>query len=307
MTAIGVPMEGRGTRADEYLAAMRSLWHDAAPGVRRQVRRASTASTPTRGRSSNRCRSSWAAARERAFLRAARHADGWYGFMIGLRAMAEYQTALEAAIERTGRTEPLHVSVTPARPLDEEVVGAYAERGVQRLIVMPPPDLDLAGVRRVRRGERTGADRGDARLGARGACRSDGGATALGAQPAVHLAHAVEHDLGGGLRLLARRARRPARSGPARRTGRSPWGTAAASSCAPSRCRRSRSGRPPRPTRARAGRGRARLAELARARAAGLGVHDDDVAAREDRVGGLERLLVAGGRGGPGTRRRACR
>ena len=28
MTAIGVPMEGRGTRADEYLAAMRSLWDE---------------------------------------------------------------------------------------------------------------------------------------------------------------------------------------------------------------------------------------------------------------------------------------
>ena len=34
------------------------------------------------------------------------------------------------------------------------------------------------------------------------------------------------------------------------------------------------------------------LAELARARAAGLGVHHHDVAACEHRVGGLERLLV---------------
>src|SRR5918992_1273452 len=31
MRAIGVPMEGRGTRADEYLAAMRALWEEAAP------------------------------------------------------------------------------------------------------------------------------------------------------------------------------------------------------------------------------------------------------------------------------------
>ena len=31
MTAIGVPMAGRGPRADEYLAAMRSLWEDEAP------------------------------------------------------------------------------------------------------------------------------------------------------------------------------------------------------------------------------------------------------------------------------------
>src|ERR671915_752205 len=31
MRAIGVPMEGRGTRADEYLAAMRALWEEEAP------------------------------------------------------------------------------------------------------------------------------------------------------------------------------------------------------------------------------------------------------------------------------------
>src|SRR5689334_24920829 len=31
MTAIGIPMERRGRRADEYLAAMRSLFEDEAP------------------------------------------------------------------------------------------------------------------------------------------------------------------------------------------------------------------------------------------------------------------------------------
>jgi alkanesulfonate monooxygenase SsuD/methylene tetrahydromethanopterin reductase-like flavin-dependent oxidoreductase (luciferase family) len=80
---------------------------------------------------------------ERAFLRAARHADGWYGFLIGLRAMAEYREGLRAAIERTGRTEPLHISVSPSRRMDAETVRAYAELGVQRLILAPPPDLPL--------------------------------------------------------------------------------------------------------------------------------------------------------------------
>src|SRR5436190_367554 len=31
MRALGVPMEARGTRSDEYLQAMRSLWTDEAP------------------------------------------------------------------------------------------------------------------------------------------------------------------------------------------------------------------------------------------------------------------------------------
>jgi probable F420-dependent oxidoreductase len=145
MAAIGVPMEGRGTRSDEYLAAMRSLWEDDAPAYHgkyvdfegvdahpRPVQR--PLPVVVGGRS------------ERAFLRTARHADGWYGFLVGLRAMAEYREGLRAAIERTGRTEPLHISVSPSRRMDTETVRAYAELGVQRLILAPPPDLDLAGV-----------------------------------------------------------------------------------------------------------------------------------------------------------------
>ena len=78
-----------------------------------------------------------------AFRRAARHADGWYGFLIGLRAMAEHREALDAASEAAGRERPLHVSVSPSRPLDPDTVAAYAELGVDRLIVIPPPGLAL--------------------------------------------------------------------------------------------------------------------------------------------------------------------
>ena len=59
---------------------------------------------------------------EAAFRRAARHADGWYGFLIGLRAMAEHRESLDAAIEQAGRERPLHVSVSPSRPLDPDTV-----------------------------------------------------------------------------------------------------------------------------------------------------------------------------------------
>jgi len=145
MTAIGVPMAGRGSRSDEYLAAMRSLWEDEAPafhgkfvdfeGVDAQPRPVQRPLPVVVGGHS-----------ERAFLRAARHADGWYGFLTGLRAMAEYREGLRAAIERTGRTEPLHISVSPSRRMDAETVRAYAELGVQRLILAPPPNLPLGDV-----------------------------------------------------------------------------------------------------------------------------------------------------------------
>ena len=145
MTAIGVPMERRGRRADEYLAAMRSLFEDDAPrfhgeyvdfeGVDAYPRPAQRPLPIVVGGHTR-----------QAFMRTARYADGWYGFLIGLRSMAQYRDGLREAIERTGRERPLHVSITPARPLDEETVAAYAELGVHRLIPVPPPSLDLAGV-----------------------------------------------------------------------------------------------------------------------------------------------------------------
>jgi probable F420-dependent oxidoreductase len=142
MAAIGVPMERRGARADEYLAAMRSLWEDDAPayhgefvdfaGVDAHPRPVQRPLPVVVGGHS-----------ERAFRRAARHADGWYGFLVGLRAMAEHRKALDAAIADTGRERPLHVSVSPSRPLDADTVASYAELGVNRLIVAPPPSLAL--------------------------------------------------------------------------------------------------------------------------------------------------------------------
>jgi probable F420-dependent oxidoreductase len=140
MRAIGVPMEGRGARADEYLAAMRALWEEEAPSYRgrhvefdgvdahpRPVQRPLPVVVGGHTRAAHR--------------RAARSADGWYGFLMGLRAMAEQRDLMRAAIEESGRERPLHVSVTPARRLDQENVRAYAELGVDRLIVAPPPDL----------------------------------------------------------------------------------------------------------------------------------------------------------------------
>ena len=142
MTAIGVPMEARGARSDEYLAAMRSLWHDDAPAY--DGRYASFAGVDAYPRPVQRPLPIVVGGHtEAAFRRAARHADGWYGFLVGLRAMAQHREALDAAIERAARDRPLHVSVSPSRPLDPDTVAAYAELGVDRLIVIPPPGLSL--------------------------------------------------------------------------------------------------------------------------------------------------------------------
>jgi len=140
MRAIGVPMEGRGTRADEYLAAMRALWEDEVPSFSGKY--VNFEGVDAHPRPMQRPLPVVVGGHTRAaHRRAARYADGWYGFMQGLRAMAEQRELMRAAIEETGRERPLHVSVTPSRRLDVETVRAYAELGVDRLIVAPPVDL----------------------------------------------------------------------------------------------------------------------------------------------------------------------
>jgi probable F420-dependent oxidoreductase len=141
MRAIGVPMEGRGTRADEYLAAMRALWEDEAPS--HSGAHVSFEAVDAHPRPAQRPLPVVVGGHTRAaHRRAARSADG-YGFLVGLRAMAEQRELMRAAIEKTGRERPLHVSVTPSRRLDAEVVRAYSELGVDRLIVAPPVGLSL--------------------------------------------------------------------------------------------------------------------------------------------------------------------
>ncbi|WP_433467748.1 LLM class F420-dependent oxidoreductase [Spirillospora sp. CA-128828] len=159
MRAVGVPPEGRGERADEYLAAMRSLWYDDKPAFHgrhvdfervdahpRPVQRPIPVVTGGHGPA--------------ALRRAARHADGWYGWMVGRRAGAELIPRVRALREEAGR-EPLHISVSPPRLPDAEFVRAYADLGVDRLIVVPPMGATASDL------ERFVEDHAPRRLGAR--------------------------------------------------------------------------------------------------------------------------------------------
>jgi probable F420-dependent oxidoreductase len=88
MRAVGVPMEGRGARADEYLAAMRSLWGDQAPafsGSHVQFDGVEAHPQPLQQPIPVVVGGHTAAAHRRAV----RHADGWYGFMLDREATAQ--------------------------------------------------------------------------------------------------------------------------------------------------------------------------------------------------------------------------
>ena len=139
MTACSTPMERRGERADEYLAAMRALWTtDAADFDGEFVRFSGVTANPKppQGRIHTVVGGhSMAAAR-----RAVRSANGWYGFMRDPGTAAGDVERLREAADRVDRPEalgPLEISITPARRLGDGDIDAYAELGVDRLILQP--------------------------------------------------------------------------------------------------------------------------------------------------------------------------
>ncbi|WP_214401539.1 LLM class F420-dependent oxidoreductase [Pseudonocardia lacus] len=148
LTAIGVPMAERGTRTDEYLAAMRTLWESDAPAFDgTHVRFSGVDAHP---RPVQRPLPVVVGGHAPAALRrAARHAQGWYGFMLSPEDTAAHVTALRKASADTGRDDPPHVSVTPNRRLDPATVAAYAEAGADRLVVALSPTAALDGLHRI--------------------------------------------------------------------------------------------------------------------------------------------------------------
>ena len=117
MRAIGVPMEGRGARADEYLQAMR-----VAVGGRRRLRSrgatsSSRVSTRIRVRCSDRIPVVVGGHSVAAHRRAVQHAAGWYGFMLDQQPRWRSRSLPCAVRPRPPEREPrrLHDHGQPGR------------------------------------------------------------------------------------------------------------------------------------------------------------------------------------------------
>ena len=143
MRAVGVPMEGRGARSDEYVAAMRALWEDENPafegehvsfgGVDGYPRPVQDRIPVIVGGHS-----------EAAHRRAVRIGDGWYGFALDRATTADQIKSLRTAARDAGRDfDSLEVTVSPAERLDADVVRDFSEMGVDRLVLISRQDLTL--------------------------------------------------------------------------------------------------------------------------------------------------------------------
>jgi probable F420-dependent oxidoreductase len=137
MTAIGVPMERRGTRAVEYLQAMRALWEQEQPSFEGEFVRFSGVNAHPRPVQAP-LPVVMAGHSVAAHRRAARHASGWYGFFLGLDATVEQLDSLKRTLAVAERDiTDLEITITPRGRIDAEAVAAYGRLGVDRLVLMP--------------------------------------------------------------------------------------------------------------------------------------------------------------------------
>jgi len=148
--AVGVPFAGRGTRTEEYLAAMRAIWTQPHPGSRGQV--FSFGGVQANPRPVQRPHPPVVVGGyARAVLRrTVRDADGWYGWGLDLAATARYMASLRSAAAEVARRDglgPLEITITPPGDIDVATAADYADLGVDRLNLMlpwQPPEGGLA-------------------------------------------------------------------------------------------------------------------------------------------------------------------
>ena len=140
--ALGVPLKDRGERLREALAAIEAIWADrpaAYQGKYVGFENVGAEPQPIQRPVPVHFGGGVAATFERVVTRG----RGWFGFALDLtatkRAIAGIRRA-EAEHERPKHLGALEISVTPDPnlELDDELVGAFAELGVTRLVPMPP-------------------------------------------------------------------------------------------------------------------------------------------------------------------------
>jgi probable F420-dependent oxidoreductase len=146
--AIGVTLAERASRTDDHLGAMRAIWYDPAPvtftglhtdfaGVDAHPRPARPIPIVVGGHTAG------------TYRRAVEQGHGWYGYYRTPEQAAESVAGIAAAMAEHGRPGdlgPLEISITPAGPLTVDLVNAYRDAGVDRLIVYPLPMTDEAQI-----------------------------------------------------------------------------------------------------------------------------------------------------------------
>jgi probable F420-dependent oxidoreductase len=142
--ALGADFAARGAMTDEYLEAMHTLWYDEHPEFHGHF--VDFAAVDAHPRPLQRPIPIVAAGyRPPAYRRAVARAHGWYGYWLTPDDVAISLADLRSAadrVERPAELGELEISVTPRGRVTAERAAAYADLGVDRLVLLPPPSSE---------------------------------------------------------------------------------------------------------------------------------------------------------------------
>ena len=145
---IGVDFHRRGRIADEWIDALRTLWHDDQPelrgefasfgGIQCRPQPVQPGGPPILG-------SGFVTA---AYRRSVERCQGWYGFFQDLdatKAAIDELTRLHDEVDRPAELGELEITISPVPgPIDADTVRRYEDLGVDRLVVVQD-FTDMAG------------------------------------------------------------------------------------------------------------------------------------------------------------------
>jgi alkanesulfonate monooxygenase SsuD/methylene tetrahydromethanopterin reductase-like flavin-dependent oxidoreductase (luciferase family) len=142
--AIGANFADRGAVTDEYVDAMQALWYDEHPEF--HGRFADFAGVDAHPRPVQQPIPVIVGGHTPpAYRRAVARAHGWYGYCLTPDDVADPRAGLAAAAAAIGRPPglgDLEISVTPRGRITAERAAAFADAGVDRLVLLIPPEPD---------------------------------------------------------------------------------------------------------------------------------------------------------------------
>jgi len=135
--AIGAPFDHKGPRSEEFLAAMVALWTQEKPEYHGKFVSFAGINAMPRPVQKPHPEVVFGGHTQEAYGRAARLAQGWFGFALDADGTAKCVEGLRAACKLAGRAfEDLEISVTPRGRVDHDTLRRFADTGVSRLILL---------------------------------------------------------------------------------------------------------------------------------------------------------------------------
>jgi probable F420-dependent oxidoreductase len=135
--AIGAPFDHKGPRSEEFLAAMIALWSMDKPEYHGRFVSFGGINAMPRPVQKPHPEIVFGGHTKGAYSRAARLANGWFGFALDVEATTKCVEGLRTACKEAGRRfEDLEISVAPRGKIDRDTAKRFADAGVHRLILL---------------------------------------------------------------------------------------------------------------------------------------------------------------------------